>query len=133
MALSVLSVIANFASILSLPSLVLIYLELYRARKVAAMPRGVSENAVEFLDYERRVAVNLVRISTLQFLPRKGDTVLLPSESGEAGAGFYEVTDICHSYTEESKNPSYPCEARLVKVVASVRRNPSRFPVDRHP
>jgi hypothetical protein len=120
--LRALSVIGNIASILALPSLVLIYLELYKARKAAGIPRGVSEDAVEFLYTERRVAINLVPIAGLRFLPRRGDTVLLPSESGQPAAGLYEVTDVCHSYTEEAENPTLPCQARLTKVVVDVRK-----------
>src|SRR6266849_5929081 len=120
--LSVVSIVGNIASILALPSLGLIYWELYKVRKAARIPRGVSEDAVEFLYSEGRVAINLVPIASLQFLPRKGDTVLLPSETGQPGAGLYEVTDICHCYGEETKNMDFPCQARLGKVVAYVKK-----------
>jgi hypothetical protein len=121
--LPILSIVADIASILAIPVLIVGYVELrglYKEIRALRAPRGVSENAVEFLD--GRVAINLVPISTLRFLPRKGDTVMLPSESGQSGAGTYEVVDVCHCYSEEIETTDYPCQARLGKVVAYVKK-----------
>jgi len=52
----------------------------------------------------------------------RGDTVMLPSESGEMGAGDYEVLDVCHCYSEDVEESSYPCSARLGKVVATITK-----------
>jgi len=118
-----LSVAADIASLLAVPGLVLVYVGLwglYKEVRALRGPRGVSEDAVEFL--QGRVAINLVPIAKLPFLPRKGDTVMLPSEAGEPGAGAYEVTDLCHCYSEDAEETSYPCPAKLGKVVAYVKK-----------
>jgi len=47
---------------------------------------------------------------------------MLPSESGEMGAGDYEVLDVCHCYSEDVEESSYPCSARLGKVVATITK-----------
>jgi hypothetical protein len=121
--LHVLSIVADIASILAIPVLIVGYVELrrlYKEVRALRTPRGVSEDAVEFLD--GRVAINLVPIGKLPFLPRKGDMVMLPSESGETGAGGYEVVDVCHCFSEETEKTDYPSPARLGKVVVYVKK-----------
>jgi hypothetical protein len=121
--LRVLSIVANIASILAIPGLIVAYVELrklYKEIRALRKPRGVSDDAVEFL--EGRAAINLVPIARLPFLPRKGDTVMLPSEFGESGAGAYEVVDVCHCYDEDTEETGYQCPARLGKVVAYVKK-----------
>jgi hypothetical protein len=120
MSLKLLSAVGSVASILALPSLWFIYIKLYGEIKAARTAKGVSEDCLEFLD--GRVAINLVKLSNLQFLPRSGDVVLLPSERGQPGSGFYEVLDVCHSYTEDEKDLITPCPARPIKIVARVRK-----------
>jgi hypothetical protein len=69
--LSVLSIVSDIASILAIPVLIVGYVELrrlYKEIRALRTPRGVSEDAVEFLD--GRVAINLVPIAKLPFLPR---------------------------------------------------------------
>jgi hypothetical protein len=120
--LSVISIVANIASILAIPVLIVGYIELrklYKEIRAIRTPRGVSEDAVEFL--EGGVAINLVPIAKLPFLPRKGDTVNLPSERGAPDSGAYEVTDVCHIYWVDDEETG-PCPARLKKVVASVKK-----------
>jgi hypothetical protein len=120
--LRVLSIVGDIASILAIPGLVLVYLglwKLYGELRAQRRPKGVSEDAVEFV--QGRVAINLVPIAKLPFLPRKGDTVMLPSERGAPDAGAYEVTDVCHSYWIDDEETG-PCPARLKKVVASVEK-----------
>jgi hypothetical protein len=38
------------------------------------------------------------------------------------GAAAYEVLDVCHCYSEDVQETSYPCSARLGKVVATVMK-----------
>jgi hypothetical protein len=121
MMLSVLSIAGDISSILAIPGLLLVYVGLYKLYaeiREGRKPKGVSEDALEFVD--GRIAINLVQIASLRFLPRKGDMVMLPSERGEPGAGAYEVTDICHCYDEYEKDGG-PYPARLGKVVAYVK------------
>jgi hypothetical protein len=121
--LKVLSAFGSIASILALPSLWIIYCKLYREIRVARTPKGVSEDCLEFL--HGRIAINLVKLSNLQFLPRAGDIVLLPSERGQPGSGLYEVLDVCHSYTEDDEDTDTPCPARPIKIVARVKKKDS--------
>lgn len=83
-------------------------------------PRGASELCLEFL--YGRTAINLVRLSNPQFLPRAADVVLLPSEPGERGSGLYDVLSVSHSYTADEMDHETPCAARPVKIVAIVKK-----------
>ncbi len=114
-----LDVSGSIASILTLPGLVVGYVNLSRKIRALRTPRGVSEHAVEFNDGS--VAINLVPIAKLAFLPRRGDTVMLPGEHGESDAGAYEVTGVCHCYVEPTEVTG-PCPAELLKVVAYVAK-----------
>jgi len=121
MFLKALSVVANVLTILGLPAILLLYARLVKAIREARTPRGVSEGCLEFLLPSPRMAINLVPLTGLALIPRPGDTVLLPGEGPEFGAGFYEVTHVCHSFTE-TERPAHPSEAQLIKVVAYVKK-----------
>ncbi len=120
MLLTTIYVAGSLASLLTLPSLWLFFRRWYREAKEQRAPRGVSESCLEFL--YGRTAINLVRLSNLQFLPRAGDMVWLPSEPGEKGAGYYEVVEMSHSSTADEKGNEIPCPARPVKIVAIVKK-----------
>lgn len=117
---TILSALGSLASILALPIVGATYYRLYQVRKAVRIPKIVSEDCLEFL--HGGTAINLVKLSNLQFLPRAGDVVLLPSEHGESGSGFYEVLDVCHSYDEDTNDTMTPCPARPMKIVARVKK-----------
>lgn len=114
----ILAVAGSIASIIAIPAITLTYWQVYKIRKAALVPKGVSEDCLEFLNEADRVGVNLVPLSKVTFLPRPGDTVLLPGTLRDAG--FYEVIKICHSYTEETEDADLPGYARPIKVIAYV-------------
>ena len=83
--------------------------------------RIVSEDCLEFYDLAQRVAVNLVPLKAVGFMPRPGDFVSLPGEGREYGAGEYEVEKILFSY-REAPDIDQPCPAVPTKVIAYVHR-----------
>ena len=82
--------------------------------------KGVTEDFVEFNDVDRDVGVNLVPISAVAHVPRKGDFVYLPGEAGN-GHGMYEVVSVTHYYRDDESGES-PCPARLLKISVGVKR-----------
>jgi len=120
--LKVLFIAGSLASIVALPNLGFVYWQLYKLRKAIGGPRVVSEECLEFLQTQPRMAINLVPLNKLTFIPRPGDSVLLPGDGPQLGAGMYEITGVCHSFTEETEDVCQPSQARLVKVVAYIKR-----------
>ena len=83
--------------------------------------RGVTEDCLEFHDVDEHLGINLVPLSGVPFIPRTGETVLLPGEQG-LGEGTYEVVSVLHFYAEETGSVEQPAQARLLKISIGVRK-----------
>ena len=79
-------------------------------------PKGVTEECVKFFDVGRRVGINIVPFSKLEFCPRVGEIVELPGEGGH-GAGSYDVVGVYHTFVPDldGDNPS-PAKALSVRI-----------------
>jgi hypothetical protein len=82
----------------------------------------VSEHAtVEFFCEEKERGVNLVSVTGLKFLPRIGETVLLPGPAKDSKPETYEVVAIHHNFCAEMAG-ELPAEARLLSINVTVKR-----------
>lgn len=121
---NVLDWIGDIASLVAAPAALLALWQAYEAKKAARealkIPRIAGDDSLEFVC--RGVTVNHVPFATLSFVPRRGDTVLLPSEGlgTETGAGSFEVERVECCYDEDTKQ-DVSCPARLAKIVAYVK------------
>ncbi len=63
----------------------------------------VDPPAVLFYNVRGKVAVNIIPLSDLTFLPRIGETVWLPGTT--KGAGYYRVTGLTHYNFRPKRSP----------------------------
>ena len=77
--------------------------------------------SVEFFCEEEENSVALVSVEGLKFLPRVGDTVMLPRPDDSSKRDLYEVVAVNHNFCAEMAG-ELPSEARLLSVNVSVKR-----------
>jgi hypothetical protein len=63
-----------------------------------------------------------VSVSGLKFLPRVGETVVLPGPNNDSKSAMYEVVAINHNFYREMAGDLGPSEARLISVNVTVKR-----------
>lgn len=139
MPISWLDHLGSIASILGLligiPTIVAAYYQAHQARQEARQVREGSlhsRNCLEFIASDG-TTVNVVPLETLNWLPRKGDIILLPGHGAIAGSQFlpaaYLVESLEHYYAPATHKRRRPQEARLTKVVCTVTTlNPTFAP-----
>jgi len=128
----ILDAIGTWSSIISLPALALTYWQVYKVRQEAAVVRGRSatEGRVMFINIEDRVGVNDVPFADMKFLPRVGETVMLPGTT--EGSAEYVVVGVRYSCFAEmlAGQPfKFEDEARTANIrvdVEPLRRKLSR-------
>ena len=76
--------------------------------------KGVTEDAVKFVDVDEKVGINIVPLSKVPFCPRIGEDVLLPGENGDGGT--YTVVGVQHTFVDEDESP------RIYSVRIDVKR-----------
>ena len=82
----------------------------------------VSKDAtIEFSCEEEELGVNIVSITGLKFLPRVGETVLLPGPAKDSVSETYEVVAVHHNFCAEMVG-ELPSEARLLSINVIVKR-----------
>ncbi len=130
MPLSWLDHFGSFASILGLliglPAILAASYQAYKARQEARQVREGSMHSRDCLEFIVRdgTTINVVPLETLNWLPREGDTILLPGDGAASRSGFipgaYLVESIEHYYAPATHKRHRPQEARLTKVVCAV-------------
>ena len=98
--------------------------EIRRERAERKVMKGVSQDCLEFYDYQEKVGVNLVPLDRVHAFPRPGDCVFLPGETHEGknfGGDEYEVERIAFTFLE-APEIDQPCPAVTGKVVAYVHK-----------
>lgn len=120
-----LSLISDIVGLLGIPVLIATTWTLFREiRKERAERKAlkiVSEGCLEFLDSEHKIGINLVPMERVPIMPRPGDSVYLPGEGPEYGAGGYEVDRVTFFFSE-ALDVNQPSPAALSKVTAFVRK-----------
>jgi hypothetical protein len=81
-----------------------------------------TEASVEFFCADEQVGVNLVSMSGLTFLPRVGESVMLPGPDEDPESAVYEVIAVNHNFYREMAGELGPSEARLISVNVTVKR-----------
>ena len=126
--LDVVGHVADFVTILGVPLLGVgtwkLVKEVRQERAERKALKAVSENCLEFYDYQHKSGVNLVPLERVGVLPRPGDFVFLPGETHEGknfGGGEYEVHRLVF-YFFEAPEVDQPCPAALSKVTAYVHK-----------
>jgi hypothetical protein len=116
------SLVADVVTVVGIPSLLYANRQLWKQYQESHRARIVSENCLEFLAPGR--AINLVPLETLSVLPRVGEIVDLPAETGaESEIGSYRVERIDHVFVRSSEDQMrQPVQAVLGKVIARVSR-----------
>ena len=75
---------------------------------------------VRFVDADLEIVLNSYPISETRFIPRTGETVLLPGEKG-SGAGSYDVVSVQYEFLAEAAVVGSPSPAALARVTVLVR------------
>ena len=82
-----------------------------------------NDATVEFFCEEEGQGVNLVSVTGLKFLPRVGETVVLPGPERDSKSKLYEVVAINHNFCTEMAG-ELPSEARLLSINITVKGIP---------
>lgn len=80
-----------------------------------------TDASVEFFSEEEQ-GLNLVSVAELKFLPRVGDTVVLPGPDKDSKSAAYEVVSVSHNFCSEMAGKLGPSEARLLSINVTVKR-----------
>jgi hypothetical protein len=118
------SIVADIVTIVGMPVLAVSSWRLYREVKHARKPKGVSEDCISFFDLTEQCTVNIVPFERMAAIPRVGDRITLPGESGEdgnAGAGKYEVAGVDFYYRKAS-DVNRPAPAVPFAIQINVRK-----------
>ena len=117
-----LSLVSDLVTVIGIPSLFALYLQLWRQYQRSHKKRIVSENCLEFL--APTGVINLVPLEALSHLPRVGEIVDLPAETGaESEIGSYRVERINHLFVRPLEDQmTQPTQAVPLKVSLRVRR-----------
>ncbi len=81
-----------------------------------------TEASVEFFCADEQEGVNLVSVSGLEFLPRVGESVMLPGPDKDSKSAVYEVVAVNHNFYREMAGELGPSEARLISINVTVKR-----------
>jgi|SRR5208283_2082698 len=116
------SLLADFVTVLGIPSLLYLYRQLRKQYQESHKMKTVSENCLEFL--APGGAINLVPLETLPVLPRVGEIVDLPAETGaESEIGSYRIERVDHVFVRPPEGKmTQSVQAILGKVIARVSR-----------
>jgi phosphoserine aminotransferase len=79
-----------------------------------------TEASVEFFSDEEQ-GICLVSVPQLKFLPRIGETVMLPNRDDDSSKTLYEVVDVNYNFYREMAG-TLPQEARLMSINVTVKR-----------
>jgi hypothetical protein len=118
------SLVADVVTLVGVPILAVSTYQLWKEFRRVREPKGVSQDCLEFYDYQEKVGVNLVPLEKVGAFPRPGDRVFLPGETHEGknfGGGEYEVERIAFTF-HEAPEMDQPCPAVPSKVVAYVHK-----------
>jgi hypothetical protein len=119
------SLVADIVTFVGVPIIAVSLYQLAQEFRRARVPKGVSQDCLEFYDSREKVGVNLVPLKTVSAFPRVGDRVFLPGETHDGenyGGGEYEVEKIAFTFSE-APEVDQPCPAVPSKVVVYVRRS----------
>ena len=122
------SLISGLVTIFGIPALYVSTRRLYLEARRAREPQCVSHGRLEFNDEDEEVGINLVPLTEVTAIPRKGDRVYLPGETRRLenrGGGLYEVISVDFSYLE-APEVDQPCAALPSKIMVQVRNLRSR-------
>lgn len=120
------SVASILGLLLGLPAVLAALYQAHKAREEARQVREGSMHSRDCLEFivGDGTTVNVVPLETLNWLPREGDTILLPGVGmggdSEFQPGAYLVEAIEHFYAPATHKRRRPQEARLTKVVCTV-------------
>lgn len=89
-------------------------------RKTNGGQHAFKDTSIEF-HCEEDESGALVSIAGLKFLPRIGETVMLPQPDDSSKQDLYEVIAINHNFCREMAG-ELPSEARLFGITISVKR-----------
>jgi hypothetical protein len=81
-----------------------------------------TDASVEFFCQDEEQGVNLVSVSGLKFLPRVGESVVLPGPDKNSKSAVYEVVAVNHNFFSEMAGELGPSEARLISINVTVKR-----------
>jgi hypothetical protein len=91
-------------------------------RKTNGGEHARKDASVEFYCTDDDQGVNLVSVSGLKFLPRVGESVVLPGSDKESKSAVYEVVAVNHNFYSEMAGELGPSEARLMSINVTVKR-----------
>jgi hypothetical protein len=83
---------------------------------------ALNDATVEFYCEDEERGVNLVSVTGLKFLPRIGETVILPGREEDSKREAYEVVAINHNFCTEMAGELGPSEALLLSVNVTVKK-----------
>ena len=118
------SLVADIIAIVGIPTLAVSTTKLYKDAKKAREPQSVGHGCLEFGHCDYECGINLVPLTEATAIPRVGDTVFLPGETGgneNLGRGLYKVEDITFRYREAPEEVDHPCPALPSRIVVQVR------------
>ena len=84
--------------------------------------KAFADASIEFYCEDDERGVNLVSATGLKYLPRVGETVILPGPNKDSKPSPYEVVSVNYNFRPETAG-ELPSEARLLSVNISVKRS----------
>jgi len=81
-----------------------------------------TDASVEFFCSDDEQGLNLVALSGMKFLPRVGETVVLPGTDKDSKSAAYEVVSVNHNFYSEMAGELGPSEARLISINVTVKK-----------
>jgi hypothetical protein len=92
-----------------------------RKNKTNGGEHAWKDASVEFFCADEEHGV-LVSVPGLKFLPRVGESVVLPGPDKDSKSAIYDVVAVNHNFYSEMAGELGPNEARLISINVTVKR-----------